>query len=106
MADTILVRAINGNVKSKPIKVFQTKTDVKLPSQFVLRLDASVNREGEEQIKLNNINLNLIASHNPEWLTEAVTGFRRDKDEVTYIIAELVKDDMPVTTQLAKVEAY
>lgn len=106
MADTILVRAVNGTATSKPFKVFRTATTVELPKQFVLRLDDAVNREGNEQIKVNNINLNLIASHDPEWLTETVTGFRRDQNGATFVIVELVKDELPATNKLAKVEAY
>lgn len=106
MTDTILIRAVNGTAKSKPVKVFRTKDDVALPKQFVLRLDTNTNRDGEEQLRLSNINLNLIASHNPDWLSEALTGFRRDHNDVTYVIAELFREDLPVTTQLAKVEAY
>lgn len=105
MANTILIRAVNGNQTSKPIKVFITK-DIDLPKQFVLRVDLSSNRDGEEQLKLNNINYGLIASHDPAWLTEALTGFRRDQEGTTFVIAEQVKDDMPAIAKLSKVEAY
>lgn len=106
MADLILIRAINGKTKSKPIKVYRTSTDIDLPAQFVLRLDTMINNMGEEQLRISNSAINLIASHNPDWLTEALTGFRRDHHDQTYIIAERFRDDIPQIKSLAKEETY
>lgn len=103
---SIRIRAVNGNNKSQPVKVYRTSAEVELPKQFVLRLDTATNNQGEEVIRVNNGNYNLIASHNPEWLEGVVTGFRRDQGDVTYIIAEVSTDDMPAINKLANVEAY
>lgn len=108
-AKVIVVRAVNGDQRSNPIKIYVTDEDKlkDLPKQFVLRIDDATNSRTEEAVlNLGNSNVGLFASHNPEWLTEAVTGFRRDMDGVTCIIAERLKDDVPTVSKLTKVEAY
>ena len=103
----ILVRAINGKEVSKPIKVYRTDPTADLPKQFVLRIDEGVNNQtGEETLKLHNSNIGIFASHNPDWLTEALTGYRRDIDDVTCVICEQLVDSVPTLSKLNKVEAY
>ncbi len=88
----IEIQAINESIRSSPIRVWLKSRDIKLPQQFVLRIDEVVSKKGEKKLlKISNANLNLIASHEPEILIKSVAGFRRDVEGVTCIIAEMVK---------------
>lgn len=106
MANIILIRAVAGASKSRPIKIYRTDDSVELPKQFVLRIDQSVNRDGEDQLTISNGNIGLISSHSPEWLTTALTGFRKDYKDATFIVAERYTDNIPTTKALANEEAY
>lgn len=107
MSKTILVRAVNGSERSTGIKAYFTGDDVKkLPAQFLLRIDDGVNKQtGKPTLKITNSDLDVYASHNPEWLSNAVTGYRRKVGDVTCIIVERVQDDLPnlLTAELAEV---
>jgi hypothetical protein len=105
MANVILIRAVNNNETSRPFQIHLTQ-ERDLPKQFVLRIDPTVNNKGEDRLKVNNINLNLISNHDPDWLSEVLTGFRRDEGDVVYIIAERAVENMPAINKLAKQEAY
>lgn len=108
MSKTILVRAVNGTERSNPIKAYFVGDDVKaLPSQFILRLDDGVSKQtGEPTLKITNGDLEVYASHNPEWLLNAVTGYRRKLGDVTCIIVERVKDDVPTLAAANKAEVF
>lgn len=94
-AEIINILAVNGDSTSKPIKIYRTDKDVKLPEKFVLRLDSVADRpDGREALKLSNFNLKLIVIHSKAHLMETLKGFRRDKDGVTFIIAKLHTESM------------
>lgn len=105
MADIIVVRAVNGAEKSKPFRMYRT-SEAQLPKQFVLRLDAGTDRLGKDIIKVGNSNIGLIASHDPDWISETLTGYRRKQDDATFVIAEVMVDNIPAIGKLAKVEAF
>lgn len=106
MADKILVRAINGKAKSEPFNVLD-RLGKDLPKQFVLRIDERTSKvTGEPELVVGNYDLGLIGGHQVEYLTDKVTGYRRDFQGVTCIICERFNDELPTVAKLAKEETY
>lgn len=105
MAKKFLVTAINGKTKSLPFVLYTTEETV-FEGQAVLRIDEDVNRSGEPTLKLSNGNLGLIVSHQPEYITERLTGFRRDVKDVTCVIVERFVDNLPTVSAAAKGKVY
>ena len=101
----ILVTAISGKVTSKPF-VLYTTTDEELPKQLVLRIEDDVNRNGDPTLKLSNGNLGAIVSHQPEYITNIITGFRVDIQDVTCVVVQRFVDDLPSLTTAKKGSAY
>jgi len=101
----ILVTAISGKVTSKPF-VLYTTTDEELPKQLVLRIEDDVNRNGDPTLKLSNGNLGAIVSHQPEYITNIITGFRVDIQDVTCVVVQRFVDDLPPLTTAKKGSAY
>jgi hypothetical protein len=104
-ATKILVTAISGKVTSKPF-VLYTTTDEELPKQLVLRIEDDVNRNGDPTLKLSNGNLGAIVSHQPEYITNIITGFRVDIQDVTCVVVQRFVDDLPSLTTAKKGSAY
>ena len=104
-ATKILVTAISGKVTSKPF-VLYTTTDEELPKQLVLRIEDDVNRNGDPTLKLSNGNLGVIVSHQPEYITNIITGFRVDIQDVTCVVVQQFVDDLPSLTTVKKGSAY
>ena len=104
-ATKILVTAISGKVTSKPF-VLYTTTDEELPKQLVLRIEDDVNRNGDPTLKLSNGNLGAIVSHQPEYITNIITGFRVDIQDVTCVVVQQFVDDLPSLTTVKKGSAY
>lgn len=100
----IYVCAINGSSKSAPIKIYKKDPDMGLPDKFVLRIDKSIDKSGNDTLKISNGNYGLIASHDSESLTRSIKGFRRQKDGVELIIAEQYV--IPTIEELEKIEPY
>jgi Leucine-rich repeat (LRR) protein len=81
---------------SKPFKIYLTDKDVKLPEQFVLRLDSAADlSNGSEALKISNYGLNLIATHSKAYLEETLKGFRRRLDSETYLLVKQDEDGLP-----------
>jgi len=106
MATKILINAVNGDDKSKPFVCYLTKEEADLPKQFVVRLDETTNRDGDEQLRISNANLGLIVSHTPAYLEGVLTGYRRQVEETVCVICERFKDDIPSLKSLAKTEVF
>lgn len=104
-ATKILVNAVHGSNKSAPFVCYLTK-DVELDKKVVVRLDDAVNRDGEPQLKVSNANAGIIVSHQPEYLSSILKGFRYHKDNKVYAVVERFKDDIPSINDLAKLEAH
>jgi len=100
----IYVCAINGSSRSTPIKIYKKDPEMELPDQFVLRIDKSTDKSGNDKLKISNGNYGLIASHDTDSLTQSIKGFRRLKDGVELIIAEQYVD--PTIEELEKIEPY
>ena len=106
MATKILINAVNGQEKSQPFVAYLTKDEADLPKQFVVRLDDTVNRDDEPQLRVSNANIGIIVSHQPEYLTDVLTGYRRKVEDTTVVICERFKDDLPSLKSLAKSEVF
>ena len=107
MANAILVQAVNNDGDlSKPFKVFVTKEDTKLSKRFPLRVDEKVNNNGDDQLRVSNYALGLIASHGAEWMENTLTGYRRQQEDQVFIVVERLKDDMPSVSKLIKEETF
>lgn len=104
-ATKILVTAVAGKETSKPF-VLYTTTEDELPKQMVLRVEDDVNRNGDPTLKLSNGNLGVIVSHQPEYITNIITGFRVDVQDVTCIVVQRFVDDVPTLAIAKKGEAY
>jgi len=104
-AKKMLVTAVTGKEASKPF-VLYTTTDEELPEQFVLRIDSDINRKGDPTLKLSNGNLGVIVSHQPEYITNIITGFRVDIQDVTCVVVQRFVDDLPSLTTAKKGSAY
>ena len=104
-ATKTLVAAVTGKLVSKPF-VLYTTTDEELPKQFVLRIEDDVNRNGDPTLKLSNGNLGVIVSHQPEYITNIITGFRVDIQDVTCVVVQRFVDDLPSLTTVKKGSAY
>lgn len=100
----VYVCAINGSSRSTPIKIYKKDPDMELPDQFVLRIDKSTDKSGNDTLKISNGNYGLIASHDPDSLTQSIKGFRRQKDGIELIIAEQYVN--PTIAELEKIEPY
>jgi hypothetical protein len=107
-AKIVIVNAIDGSNLSAPFKLYLTEGSDKPAKgkKFVLRLDDGVSRDGDTVVRVNNSELGLIASHNPEWLDTVLTGYRSMKDEVTYIVAQILVDDVASISSLSKLEKF
>ena len=106
MAQVILVQAVNGEKKSNPFKMYMTE-EFKLPKKFVLRIDpADPMQNGDEAVKINNINVKLIATHSKEYIEERLTGFRHKQGDVVYIVASQVVEVLPSVSALEGTEAF
>ena len=106
MAQVILVQAVKGEVKSQPFKMYLTE-EVKLPKKFVLRLDQAEDmNNGEPAIKVNNMNVKLIATHSKEYIESRVEGFRYKQGDVVYVVATQVIDTLPAVSALEGTEAF
>ena len=101
----ILVTAVTGKETSKPF-VLYTTTEEELPKQLVLRIEDDVNRNGDPTMKLSNGNLGVIVSHQPEYITNIITGFRVDIQDVTCVVVQRFVDDLPSLTSAKKGSAY
>jgi hypothetical protein len=88
--EVISIRAVIDNKYSAPFKIYLTQKDIKLPKRFVLRIDpASPMKNGEEALRINNINYKLIATHQLDYINEILSGFDRYQDGVRIIHAVL-----------------
>ncbi len=106
MAQVILVQAVKGDEKSQPFKMYLTE-EVKLPKKFVLRLDSADDmNNGEEAIKVNNMNVKLIATHSKVYIESRVEGFRYKQGDVVYVVATQVIDTLPAVSALEGTEAF
>lgn len=106
MANKILIRALGQDgTKSEPFTIFKTVED-KLPTRFVLRVDDDVDQNGEETLKISNININLIVSHRREYGNEKLKGFRRKQDDDVFIICEQVTEKVPEIKALLTTEPF
>jgi hypothetical protein len=105
MAKKFLVTAINGKVKSSPFVLYTTKEEI-FEGQAVLRIDEDVNRNGEPTLKLSNGNLGVIVSHRPEYITNIITGFRVDINDVTCVVVQRFVDDLPTVAAVKKGKVY
>jgi hypothetical protein len=62
---------------------------VKLPEQFVLRLDSAADLpSGSEALKISNYKLKLIGTHKKAYLEDILKGFRRRVEGDTFIIVK------------------
>ena len=104
-AKKMLVTAVTGKLVSKPFTLYTTTED-ELPEQFVLRIEDDVNRKGDPTLKLSNGNLGLIVSHQPEYITNIITGFRVDVQNVTCVVVQQFVDNLPSLTTAKKGSAY
>ena len=104
-AKKILVTAVTGKLVSKPFTLYTTTED-ELPTQFTLRVEEDVNRKGEATLKLSNGNLGVIVSHQPEYITNIITGFRVDINGLTCIIVQKFVDNLPTVAAIEKGSAY
>jgi hypothetical protein len=86
---------------SKPIKIYRADKYVKLPKEFVLRLDSAADSPGgREALKISNYNHTLIGTHNKAYLEETLKGFRRrGEDGATYIIVTLQTENLKIFTE-------
>lgn len=103
---TVLINAINNDGTSKGIKIYLLEGYDKPKGKFVMRLDDVLTTNGNAQTRLSNFDLGIVVSHNPEWLAESLTGFRRESNGVTYIVAELGGDVLPSVKELTAKETF
>jgi hypothetical protein len=95
-AEIINICAVNKRGStSKPIKIYRTDKDVKLPEQFVLRLDSAADLpSGSEALKISNYKLKLIGTHKKAYLEDILKGFRRRVEGDTFILVNLQTENM------------
>jgi hypothetical protein len=105
-AEIINICAVNKRGStSKPIKIYRTDKDVKLPEQFVLRLDSAADLpSGSEALKISNYKLKLIGTHKKAYLEDILKGFRRRVEGDTFILVNLQTENMTPRNNIAVVD--
>jgi hypothetical protein len=103
---TIIINAISNDGTSKGIKTYLLEGYDKPKGRFVMRLDPVITTNGNSQTRMSNFDLGIVVSHNPQWLEESLTGFRRKSNGVTYIVAELGGDVLPSVKELTAKETF
>jgi hypothetical protein len=96
----VVVVAVNGDKTSAPIRMYLRDGFVMPKGNTVVRLDPSVNRDGNEQVTVSNSNVGLIASHSTEYAEKTFKGFRRKSEENTFVVIKEFKDNIPAIADL------
>ena len=92
-AQKVIVVAIGkDNVKSAPIRVYQTADGKKLPKQFVLKIeDAGISDNGTEQVRMKADEFGLIVTNSKEFNDAKLEGFRRKVEDELFVLCEVYK---------------
>lgn len=106
MAELILLVAIDsdGN-KSQPIKVYD-RFSKKLPKQFVVRVDSAEQSDsGEARLRVGNFELGLVGTHNADYLTGIIAGFRRVMGDDTFLLVSRFSEEIATAKDVSKIKS-
>jgi len=96
----VVVVAVDGDKTSAPIRMYLRDGFVMPKGSTVVRLDPSVNRDGNEQVTVSNSNVGLIASHGVNYIESILKGFRKKSGDSVFIVVKEFKDNIPTIKDL------
>ena len=96
----VVVVAVEGDNVSSPLRMYLRDGFNTPKGNVVVRVDPSVDRDGNEKVTLSNSNAGLIASHGTEYADGVLKGFRKKSGDAVFVVVKEFKDNIPSVKEL------